>query len=92
MFKLSKNFFIGIFLFSVLAVPTFASQSDDKIKDKIIAQSISSYSGRCPCPYSIDRAGRRCGKRSAYSRPGGASPLCYKTDVSDEMVKKYKGK
>lgn len=31
----------------------------------------------CQCPYDIDAAGRRCGGRSAYSRPGGASPICY---------------
>ncbi|MEO0409166.1 MAG: hypothetical protein AAF289_17625 [Cyanobacteria bacterium P01_A01_bin.135] len=34
-------------------------------------------SGSCDCPYDTDSAGRRCGKRSAYSRPGGASPVCY---------------
>lgn len=37
----------------------------------------SSYSGNCPCPYSIDASGKRCGARSAYSRSGGASPQCY---------------
>lgn len=34
-------------------------------------------SGRCDCPYHTDSAGRRCGARSAYSRPGGRSPRCY---------------
>lgn len=33
--------------------------------------------GRCLCPYDLDRAGRRCGARSAYSRPGGARPVCF---------------
>lgn len=28
--------------------------------------------------------------RSAYSKPGGASPLCYKTDVSDDMVRSWR--
>jgi len=36
----------------------------------------SSYSGNCPCPYDIDSAGNRCGERSAYTRNGGASPIC----------------
>ncbi|MDX2216921.1 MAG: YARHG domain-containing protein [Oculatellaceae cyanobacterium bins.114] len=31
----------------------------------------------CDCPYDVDAAGRQCGRRSAYSRPGGASPICY---------------
>lgn len=48
---------------------------------RAIRQSIAAYSGNCPCPYSVDRAGRRCGARSAYSRPGGAAPLCYPADV-----------
>lgn len=45
-----------------------------------IRRSIANYKGSCPCPYSVDRAGRKCGRRSAYSRPGGAQPLCYPSD------------
>lgn len=48
----------------------------------LIQQSRSNYSGNCPCPYDRDRAGRRCGGRSAYSRAGGASVLCYPSDVT----------
>lgn len=55
----------------------------------IIRQSIASYPGNCPCPYNKDRAGRRCGKRSAWSRPGGYSPICYDSDVSDARLKTY---
>ncbi len=32
-----------------------------------------SYTGNCPTPDSLDAAGRRCGARSAASRPGGYS-------------------
>jgi len=64
--------------------------TDDAIRQLMIAQSIASYSGSCPCPYNTDRAGRRCGKRSAWSRPGGASPLCYTSDISDEAVASYR--
>lgn len=31
------------------------------------------YTGNCPTPDSLDSAGRRCGARSAASRPGGYS-------------------
>ena len=55
----------------------------------IIRQSINSYPGSCPCPYNVDRGGRRCGKRSAWSRPGGYSPICYDSDVSDARVQTY---
>lgn len=34
-------------------------------------QSGRIYTGNCPTPESIDAAGRRCGGRSAASRPGG---------------------
>jgi hypothetical protein len=70
--------------------PAFADPSDADIREAIIRQSIATYSGNCPCPYSLDRAGRHCGARSAYSRPGGRAPLCYPGDVSDEMVAKYR--
>lgn len=56
----------------------------------LMAESQSRYSGSCPCPYYTDRAGRRCGGRSAYSRPGGASPLCYESDVSAQMIESFK--
>lgn len=68
------------------------TQSDEAIKQKIIQQSIQEYSGNCPCPYNTARNGSRCGKRSAYNRVGGAAPLCYPEDVSDRMVKEFKGR
>jgi hypothetical protein len=64
--------------------------SDDEIRDIIIGQSIASYSGSCPCPYSRARNGSRCGQRSAYSRPGGASPKCFRSDVSDAEVQRLR--
>ena len=78
----------------VLAAGTVWGQeerkTDAEIRQILINESIARYSGSCPCPYSRDRAGRRCGGRRAYSRPGGASPLCYPRDVSDEMVEAYR--
>ncbi len=35
------------------------------------------YVGSCDCPYDLMRNGRKCGNRSAYSRPGGRNPQCY---------------
>ena len=67
-----------------------APMTDNRIRSLLIDQSLASYSGNCPCPYNVDRAGRRCGKRSAYSKPGGASPLCYASDVSPRMVDEYR--
>jgi len=64
--------------------------SDDEIRKILIGESIAAYEGSCPCPYSTARNGSRCGKRSAYSRPGGAAPLCYAKDVTREMVDEYR--
>jgi len=69
-----------------------SAQSDAQIKQRLIRQSIANYSGSCPCPYNVDRGGRSCGRRSAYSRPGGASPLCYPSDVSPAMVRATRGR
>lgn len=64
--------------------------NDDQIKQQIIQESIASYSGNCPCPYNIARNGSQCGKRSAYSKPGGASPICYPEDVTRRMIEQFK--
>ncbi len=64
--------------------------TDAEIRRILVSRSVARYSGSCPCPYNTDRAGRRCGGRSAYSRPGGASPLCYPGDVSDAAVEAYR--
>lgn len=64
--------------------------SDAQIRQILINESIAAYSGNCPCPYSTMRNGRACGGRSAYSRPGGESPLCYPKDVTAEMVQAYR--
>ncbi len=73
-----------------LAEPRIAEATDDEIRELMIAESLAAYPGTCPCPYSSDRAGRQCGGRSAYSRPGGASPLCYTSDISDAAVAAYR--
>ena len=60
-----------------------------RARREIIRQSIAAYPGSCPCPYNRDRAGRRCGGRSAWSRPGGRSPICYESDVSEARLSTY---
>ena len=79
-----------VLIFSAVSCTTQEeTKTDAEIKQILIKESIAQYPGSCPCPYSVDRAGRRCGKRSAYSRPGGASPLCFASDISDDMVKAH---
>ena len=64
--------------------------SDAQIKKLLIEESIAAYDGNCPCPYSRASNGSRCGRRSAYSREGGESPLCFAADVTAEMVQAYR--
>lgn len=65
--------------------------SDAVIIQKIIVASLAEYDGPCPCPYNRDKRGHSCGKRSAYSRPGGASPVCYPQDVTKQMLQAWRG-
>jgi hypothetical protein len=88
---------IGIGFIAVLALLGAFSVSgkdarlpDSAIIKTLIDDSISSYPGNCPCPYNSARNGSRCGKRSAYTRPGGYAPLCFKEDVSKDMVEEYR--
>jgi len=66
------------------------SPSDEDVRAIIIQESIAAYPGNCPCPYSVDRAGRSCGGRSAWSRAGGRAPVCFPREVSDEQVREYR--
>ena len=75
----------------VLLTPAVArSMSDDEARKAIIQESLAAYPGPCPCPYNVARNGSSCGRRSAYSRPGGYSPICYDSDVTDAMIRQFK--
>lgn len=63
---------------------------DSVIIQRIIEASVASYPSSCACPYSTDRRGRRCGGRSAYSKPGGYAPICFPQDVSKAMIEAFK--
>lgn len=73
-----------------LAKAPLATLSDQQIAEQLIQQSIRRYPGNCPCPYNSTANGRACGKRSAYSRPGGQAPLCYVEDVTPAMIQRYR--
>lgn len=65
-------------------------QSRSEVIQRIIANSVRSYRGNCPCPYHTTASGRRCGGNSAYSRPGGASPICFEQDVTEAMIERFR--
>lgn len=87
--------YLGVSIVAVLLSGTVQARSnltDAEIRDQMIQESAQSYAGACPCPYSATRNGSRCGGRSAYSKPGGASPLCYPQDISENLLRAYKQK
>jgi len=65
-------------------------QTDDQIRQLIIEDSIASYPGVCACPFNAARNGSSCGGRSAWSKQGGYAPVCYKKEVSQEMVDEWR--
>jgi hypothetical protein len=85
---------LGLFLFvTVLAsIAHFASAApnDAEVKQLIIQESIASYPGNCPCPYNRAANGSKCGKRSAWSKAGGYSPICYEEEVTPQMIDEWR--
>lgn len=71
-------------------VSSLPAQNRDAIVQEIINRSIRNYSGACPCPYNTMRSGRRCGGNSAYSKPGGRSPVCFASDVTEAMIASFR--
>jgi hypothetical protein len=65
-------------------------RSDDDIANDILRKDRGRYHGPRACPYDIARNGSRCGDRSAYSRPSGAAPLCYRSDGTPDMIRRFR--
>lgn len=83
------NFPIVVLTFAVLMGSPAGAQTVTTAKREMIQESIARYPGNCPCPFNRASNGSRCGGRSAWSRPGGRSPICYADDISDQMVRSW---
>jgi hypothetical protein len=77
-------------LIAALVPCAFADPPDEEVKHLIIQESIDSYPGNCPCPYNRAANGSKCGKRSAWSRAGGYSPICYPEEVTQQMISEWR--
>jgi len=79
---------------AVAAYPAAAlSLTDCQIAERIVRQSRAddyATGHPCACPDDLARNGSMCGRRSAYSRPGGAEPKCYPQDVTASDIAAYK--
>lgn len=85
-----KSTVISMLALLSVAVAFAAPMTDAQVKKAVIQESLASYPGPCPCPYNVMRNGRQCGDRSAYSKPGGYSPICYESDVTSAMICDYR--
>ena len=65
-----------------------SNQGQTQTPEQMISESLANYPGKCPCPYSIMSNGNKCGKNSAYLKPGGYEPLCYLSDIKREEISK----
>ena len=82
-----------LILIGFTAAAHFMPPSDGTVRQLLIQQSVASYLSNgqtCPCPYSLNRMGRRCLHQGEGGPPGGARSLCYPDDVSDAMVRAWR--
>jgi hypothetical protein len=66
--------------------------SDDQVRQTIIKTSIAIYPGDCACPYSLMARGRRCGRRSVWSRHGNFDATCYPNEVSKGEIREWRAR
>jgi len=81
--------------FPTAAIAQPARLSDQEVAARIVDESRKAYYATghpCACPDDLARNGSRCGGRSAYSRPGGASPKCYVTDVAPAEIAEWRAR
>jgi hypothetical protein len=82
----------------VLTAPVFAQATAKEMTDAECASIIAQANRdayyrtgrRCACPEDLATDGSRCGKRSAYSKPGGARPYCSPEDVPKAEIDRCK--
>ncbi|MGE5536318.1 MAG: hypothetical protein ACM3W7_12480 [Acidobacteriota bacterium] len=70
-----------------------AKLTDEQVAAQIVRASRAAYYATghpCACPDDRMRNGSACGNRSAYVRPGGASPKCSPQDVSAADIAVYR--
>lgn len=89
--------FVAISVFAVVCV--FASDisiaksnslSDDQVSQRIIDDSVASYPGTCACPSIPPGTAARAVAVVHGAKAGGYSPICYKKEVTKEMVKAWR--
>jgi hypothetical protein len=83
-----------LLVLSLFVAPAFANNalSEADIREKIVKDSVASYQGICPCPYSTHPDGTQCGYRSAFLKRSSNEVICYEINVTLKMIKEYRAK
>ena len=58
--------------------------TQDDLRDLLLDNSVASYPGYCPCPYSRNVDGFECGVEAAYYKPGGFRIKCYPQNLKGQ--------
>jgi hypothetical protein len=66
---------------SALAIAALTANYSLASAQGMTPQQYHKEKGPCACPDDKDKAGKRCGKRSAFCQAGGAEVRCYLVDV-----------
>jgi hypothetical protein len=73
-------------------ISSYSPATDAQIQAILVARSLASFHGDCPCPYSVGRDGQRCGERSVYSRSTSSPLLCHPHDVTPKMIADHRAR
>ncbi|RZA08883.1 MAG: hypothetical protein EOP11_03475 [Proteobacteria bacterium] len=84
-----KSFYALAFFLAPLA---FAADDDNQIRDAMIKESVRNFVGSCGCPFHYRNDGKLCGVKSAYDLSNGTMPLCYRIDITVEMIEEYRAR
>ncbi len=69
-------------VFALLTTAALIASPSLGLAQSMTPQQYHKAKGPCACPNDKDKAGKKCGKRSAFCRSGGAEVKgCYLVDV-----------
>lgn len=92
--KIGVSCFVGLIV--IILTPLTAQavkrpMSDAQIREVIVKGSVNSFTGDCPCPYSTDPKGNKCGDNSEYFQSPG-DLYCYPEDVSNRQIFEFRAR
>lgn len=86
---LARRLIILLCLPLILVNCSSENSEHSAVKKRMLLEHQAQYQGSCPCPQSFGKNRVRCGDDSVYTKNDGKSPLCYESDITDEMLAEY---